>query len=107
MGETTTPQESFVESVTAGLIVIVLAIFLFGDLSQPMAMLAAGLILLGSGVYQRSRGWHVSILTWVLGVILALGGLGVQLFLIATMRISWIAVALLIVGGYLLLSRRR
>ena len=31
-------------------------------------MLLGGVILLGSGVYQTSKGWHVSLVTWVLGL---------------------------------------
>lgn len=94
-------RETKIEAITAGLIVLVLALFLFGNLTDAWAMLAAGVILLGSGVYQSARGWHVSLTTWLLGVVLFLGGLGVQVFLVAVLRINWVAVALVAIGAYI------
>ena len=63
-------DEARAEAITAGLLVIVLAIFLLGNLADSLAMVAAGLILLGSGLYQSSRGWHVAVTTWLLGIVL-------------------------------------
>ncbi len=104
MGETVNQQETFVEVLTAALLLIVLALFLFGNVNEPLAMLAGGVILLGSGVYQTSRGWHVSLITWITGIVLTLGGIGVRLFLVSVLQINWVAVALVIIAGWLILT---
>ena len=91
-------RETLVELMTAGLLVVTFFLYLIGVLTQGIAMLAGGLILLGSGAYQTSKGWHVSLLTWILGAILTLAGLGLRLFLVGVMRINWLPVALLLVA---------
>jgi hypothetical protein len=64
-------------------------------------------LLLGSAVYQTQRGWHVGLMTWVLGVVFALVGLGV--YIVGVMPTSFAALTLLLVGGYFLYQafRRR
>ncbi|MFN8529561.1 MAG: hypothetical protein U0670_13190 [Anaerolineae bacterium] len=104
MGPNVDNRESVAEMVTAGLLMIVFALFLLGGITEPLAMLAGGVILLGSGIYQTTRGWHVSLITWILGLILALGGIGVRMFLVTFVQINWVAIALLAVGGWLLLT---
>jgi hypothetical protein len=96
--------EAKTELITAALLVIVFALFLIGKLNDPLAMLAGGLILLGSGFYQSRKGWHVSLMTWVVGGLLALGGLGLRMFLVTRLEINYVAIGLLAVGAYLLWS---
>ena len=95
-------RETQAELVTLGLLVVIFALFLIGGLQDSLAMTAGGLVLLGSGLYQAARGWHVAVTTWVLGLILLLGGLGVRLFLVATLRINWVAIGLLLVGALII-----
>ncbi len=103
MNRTPDAREAQAELLTAALLVLVVGLFLLGNIPESWAVLAAGLILLGSAVYQTLRGWHVSLVTWIAGGLLTLGGLGVRLYLVGVMRISWTAVALIAIGGYLLL----
>jgi hypothetical protein len=95
-------DEARAEAVTAGLLLLVLAAFLVVGLSDSVAMMVAGLVLLGSGVYQSQRGWHVAITTWLLGIVLFFGGLGVRLFLVAYLRINWVGISLFLIGAYLI-----
>ena len=97
----TDSREAFVELVTAGLLALTFVIYLLFPFGQGIAMLVGGLILLGSGAYQTSKGWHVSPFTWVVGIILTLGGLGLRLFLVGTIRINWLPIALLLVAACL------
>lgn len=94
-------REAQAEAITAGLLVIILALFILGNLNDSLAMTGAGVVLLGSGVYQSQRGWHVAFTTWLLGVVLLLGGLGVRMFLVSYVQINWVAIALVLIGGYL------
>lgn len=94
--------EAQVEMITAGLLVVIFALYWLGNLREPLAMTLGGLILLGSGVYQSRRGWHVAITTWLLGLILFFGGIGVRMFLVTYLRINWVALGLLLVGGYII-----
>jgi hypothetical protein len=96
--------ETRVELITAGLIVIVLAMFVLGQVNNMFAMLLAGGILLGSGVYQTSKGWHVSLVTWLVGLLLFFGGLGVRMFLVALLPINFVGIGLLLIGLYLVWS---
>lgn len=93
------PRETYVELATAALLVVTFLLYLLRMLPQSFALLLGGLILLGSGIYQTSKGWRVSLLTWVLGLILTLGGLGLRLFLVGVIRIDWLPVALLLVAA--------
>lgn len=92
-------RETFIELATAALLVLVFLLYLSRLVPQSLALLLGGVILLGSGVYQVGKGWHVSLLTWVLGLILTLGGLGLRLFLVGVIRIDWLPVALLLVAA--------
>jgi hypothetical protein len=95
-------RETQAELVTLGLLVVVFALFTLGGLQDSLAMTAGGLVLIGSGIYQSARGWHVAGTTWALGLILLLGGLGVRLFLVATLRLNWVAIGLLLVGALII-----
>jgi len=98
------PQETTVEVITAGLLVVIFGLLILGNISEPLAMTFGGLILLGSGVYQSRKGWHVSLLTWILGLIFLFGGIGVRMFLVTYLQINWIAIALVLVGAYLVID---
>jgi len=101
------PQETQVEIITAGLLMIALALLALGVIGQEWAMLICGLILLGSGVYQTRKGWHVGLLTWIVGIVLTMGGIGVRLFVVAAVQINYVALTLIIIGAYLVLSHLR
>lgn len=101
------PAEARIEVITAGMLMLVMGAFLFGGLSNTLAMLFAGITLLGSGFYQSSKGWHVGIATWILGVVLTLGGLGMRVFLVSVMQLNFVALTLIILGGYFLLRGLR
>ena len=92
--------EAQAEVITAGLLMLVLGGFMLGSLGDQLAMLAGGLVLLGSGVYQTTRGWHVGLPTWILGGVLTLGGLGTRMFLVTYTRINFVAITLILMGIY-------
>lgn len=94
--------ETRVEMLTLGALVVILALFLVGKVEEPLAMTLAGIILLGSGFYQSSRGWHVAVTTWLLGIVLFLGGIGVRMFLVAYLNINWVAIALVGIGALII-----
>jgi hypothetical protein len=95
-------EEARIEAITAGLLIVVLAVFLLGKVPDSWAMVVAGLVLTGSGLYQSSRGWHVAVTTWLLAVVLVLGGIGVRMFLVAYLQINWVAIALVLIGAMLI-----
>ena len=97
----TNSRETTIELITAGLLALTFVLFLLRILPDSIAMLVGGAILLGSGAYQTSKGWHVSLVTWILGLILLLGGIGLRVYLIAALRINWVPIALLLVALYL------
>jgi hypothetical protein len=103
--------ESQVETITLVLLVLAGGIFLLtGNLFEPLGLFVLGVILLGSAVYQSLRGWPVSLITWILAVLLTLGGLGLKIFVVAVLQVNWLAIGLgLIVawGLYRTLFRRR
>lgn len=110
MRSTANIAEARVELYTALLVIVLFVLFLMGRISDPLAMLAGGVILLGSGVYQTLRGWHVSLLTWLVGGLLFLGGIGLRVFLVAYLPINIVSVGLALVGVYValrLFTRRR
>ena len=75
-------RETSIELITAGLLALTFVLFLIGIFHESVAMLLGGIILLGSAVYQTSKGWHVSLVTWILGLILFLGGIGLRIYLV-------------------------
>jgi hypothetical protein len=111
MAENNNTEERVVEAVTFGAFMLVWAAFLsLGSPNDPLALLCGGLVLLGSSVYQTRRGWHVSMTTWVLGILLTLAGLGLRAYFVTVMRINWLAIALVLIGGWWLyraFSKRR
>jgi hypothetical protein len=68
-------REARVERLTWGALVLVFAMLqlLPDTTSVPhwIVPFSGALILLGSGLYQYSRGWRVSPVTWIGGVLLA------------------------------------
>ena len=96
--------EAQAEVITAALLMLVLGGFMLGTLRDNWAMLAGGLILLGSGVYQTQRGWHVGLPTWILGVVLTLGGLGTRMFFVTYTRINFVAITLIAMGVYFMFN---
>jgi hypothetical protein len=100
-------QETTVELITFGALVILFALFLLTNITDSLAMTAGGLILLASGFYQSRRGWHVSLTTWLLAGVLLAGGIGVRVFLVSYLRINWVAIALLLIGGFVIWDRLR
>ncbi|MBI1259224.1 MAG: hypothetical protein GC204_17290 [Chloroflexi bacterium] len=97
----TNNRETTIELITAALLAVIFVLFMLRIFNEGIAMLLGGVILLGSGAYQTSRGWHVSLVTWILGLILALGGIGLRFYLVGVLRINWIPIALLLVALYL------
>lgn len=91
-----------IELLTGVLMIIVLVLALIKRIDDGLAMGIGGLILIGSALYQSRQGWHVSWVTWAVGILLLLGGIGVNVFLVAHLRINYVAVGLVIIGGYLL-----
>jgi len=74
-GRRKSDAEARVERITWALLVLVFAITQIlpeGSLPNWFIPLSGGLILLGSGAYQYSRGWQVSPITWIGGVAEAL-----------------------------------
>jgi hypothetical protein len=100
----TNSRETSIELITAGLLALTFVLFLIGIFHESIAMLLGGLILLGSGVYQTRKGWHVSLVTWILGLILFLGGIGLRFYLVGVLHINWVPIALLLVAAYLIWS---
>ncbi len=100
----TNRRETTIELITAGLLAVTFVLFLIGIFHDSIAMLVGGVILLGSGVYQTSKGWHVSLVTWILGLILLLGGIGLRVYLVGALHINWVPIALLLVAVYLVWS---
>lgn len=94
-------REARVELITAVLCIVVFILFLLNRINDPTAMLLGGGLLLGSGIYQSMRGWPVAVTTWIAGLILFFGGLGMRLFLVAYMEINYVLIGLAILGIYL------
>jgi hypothetical protein len=94
--------ETRIEMLTLGVLVVILALFLVGKVEEPLAMTLAGVVLLGSGFYQSSKGWHVAVSSWLLGVVLLLAGIGVRMFLVAYVNINWVAIALVAIGALII-----
>lgn len=108
---TSSESETLVEVFTGMALVAAAALFFFmGRLFDPLSLLVLGGILLVSAIYQTSRGWHVALSTWVLGAIFALAGLGLKVFVVAVLRVNWLAIALFVLAAwwvYLTLLKKR
>ncbi len=69
-------SEARVERLTWGLLVLIFAVLyiasdtLLQSMPNWLVPLAGGVILIGSGIYQYSRHWRVSPVTWITGVTL-------------------------------------
>lgn len=94
--------EALTELLTLALLILVVSLYLVGNLASNGAMLAAGAVLLLSGVYQTARRWSVSVMTWLLGLALMLAGLGTRLFLVTVTEINFVTIIMILVGIYLL-----
>ncbi len=101
------PQEATVELLTLATLIIIFALFLLNGVTDSLAMMAGGLVLLASGLYQSRRGWHVSLTTWLLALVLIGGGIGVRMLLVTFVRINWVAIALLLIGLYIIWDKVR
>lgn len=64
--------ELTVERATLGAMLILLGVVALIRLPGWVFPLVAAVILLGSALYQRQRGWEVSIWTWLFGVLFAI-----------------------------------
>jgi Na+/melibiose symporter-like transporter len=76
MNKNKSAAEARVERLTWGLLVLIFAVlYVLSDsaLSQLpnfLVPLAGGVILIASGLYQYSRRWRVSPITWIAGVLM-------------------------------------
>lgn len=101
MDTQTSNAETLVEMLTGVALVAAAAVFFFsGRLFDPLSMLVLGGILLVSGLFQTSRGWHVALSTWLLGIVLTLAGLGLKVFVVSVLRVNWLAIALLLIAAW-------
>jgi carbon starvation protein CstA len=69
--------EARIERLTWGLLVLIFAVLYVSDtiaasIPNWLVPLAGAVILLGSGVYQNTRRWRVSPVTWIGGMLLLL-----------------------------------
>ncbi len=99
-GRRKTEAESRVERITWFLLVMIFGIIYFiqdtSDLPNWFVPVCGAVILLGSGVYQYSRGWRVSPITWMGGsLMLALGVYGFYM----NSTINLLSIALIIFAG--------
>ena len=74
-GRNKSPAEARVERLTWGLLVLIFAVlYVFENIAAVVpnwaVPIAGAVVLLGSGVYQYSRRWRVSPITWIGGVVL-------------------------------------
>ncbi|MEM6283320.1 MAG: hypothetical protein AAF787_14090 [Chloroflexota bacterium] len=79
-------EEARAEQITWFLLVLIFAVLSItqdnvGAITIPnwVVPMAGGIVLMGSGIYQYTRGWRVSPTTWIIGVILIIfGGINFQ-----------------------------
>jgi hypothetical protein len=69
--------EARIERLTWGLLVLIFAVLYVSDsiaaaIPNWLVPLAGAIVLLGSGIYQNSRHWRVSPVTWIGGTLLLL-----------------------------------
>ncbi len=97
--QTRSDAETLVEVLTGVGLVAVAAVFYFlGRLFDPLVLLIFGVILLLSAALQTLRGWHVFRTTWLLGGLFTLTGLLLKVFVGATLRVNWLAIALILLA---------
>lgn len=95
-------QEKQIEAVTMGLVVVVMSLLLLGNIQRPFALTVAGGIILASNVIQAQRGMQVGVITWGVGLLLLMSGIGVRGTVYFNRSIDWAELALLLVGIHFL-----
>jgi hypothetical protein len=100
----TDPSEKRVHRITLALILVWLGVMLTINEPEGTTPLGFGIILLGSALYQRLRGWHAGIATWVIGAVLVGIGIG---DLSSTGDVPWFGIAVILVGLWLLARASR
>jgi len=98
------PRERRVERATLAFLVVWLGVMLSIKEPDGLAALGFGAILLGSAFYQRVRGWHGGVVTWVVGAVLVGVGIG---NLSSNADIPWFGIAVILVGLWLLARAAR
>ena len=93
------PRERRAERVTLALLLVWLGVMLSISEPEGLTPLGFGAILLGSAFYQRVRGWHGGLVSWVVGAILVGVGIG---DLSSNADIPWFGLAVILVGLWLL-----
>ena len=93
------PRERRAERITLALLVVWLGAMLSVKEPAGVAPLGFGAILLGSAFYQRMRGWHAGIVTWIVGAMLVGIGIG---DVSSPVNVPWFGIAVGLVGLWLL-----
>jgi hypothetical protein len=99
------PRERVFERLTLAVLVIWIGVMMAIKEPDGLAQLGAGGILIASALYQRLRGWHAGLVTWVVGAVLIGMGIG---DLSSSADIPWLAISVILVGLWMLarVSRR-
>jgi len=100
----TDPHERRIHRMTLALLVLWLGLMLSIKEPDGVTPLGFGAILLGSAFYQRLRGWHAGLVTWIVGGLLVSTGVG---DLASSAKIPWFGIALMLVGLWLLARAAR
>jgi hypothetical protein len=98
------PREKRVHRITLALLLVWLGVMLSIHEPEGTTPLGFGIILLGSALYQRLRGWHAGLTTWVIGTILVGMGIG---DLSSKGDVPWFGIAVILVGLWLLTRASR
>jgi cell division protein FtsW (lipid II flippase) len=98
------PRERRTERITLALLIVWLGVMLSIKEPDGLTPLGFGGILLGSAFYQRLRGWHAGLVTWLVGGILV--GTGIA-DLASTSDVPWFGIAVILVGLWLLARAAR
>jgi glucose-6-phosphate-specific signal transduction histidine kinase len=98
------PRERRAERLTLALLIVWLGVTLSIDEPEGLTPLGFGAILLGSAFYQRLRGWHGGLVSWVVGAILVGIGIG---DLSSSADIPWFGIAVILVGLWLVARTAR
>jgi hypothetical protein len=98
------PRERQTERITLALLILWIGVMIVIKEPDGLAQLGAGGILLGSGFYQRLRGWHAGLVTWVVGAILVGMGIG---DLSSTADIPWLGISVILLGLWMLARAAR